>query len=276
MFKIGIFSKLVHVSPRMLRHYEKCGLFIPAKIDKLQGYRYYSSSQIPYVKKIVTLRDMGFTIEEILDIVENFEDENFISNAIELKRKQVTQRLYEEQEKLSKLDEMSKLTDTGEYLNQHTVTIKEFPSEKILSLREQIFDYSHQENQWIKLYQHIEQHKLQNNLNGKIYCIYHNMGYMDKNPDLEVGVIVNELDKDIHNFKYRQTEEIPMAASALFEGHYSNMAEWEGILACWIEQNGYEIIGYEHIIGYKHPFNESDPNNYLTEMFFPIKKIKGE
>ena len=65
MFKIGEFSKLVRVSPRMLRHYEKCGILYPAEIDKFTGYRGYSAGQIPLVQRIITLRDMGFSIEEI-------------------------------------------------------------------------------------------------------------------------------------------------------------------------------------------------------------------
>jgi hypothetical protein len=36
MSKIGEFSKLVRVSPRMLRHYEKCGLLNPAKLMHIQ------------------------------------------------------------------------------------------------------------------------------------------------------------------------------------------------------------------------------------------------
>lgn len=65
MFKIGDFSKLVRVSPRMLRHYEKCRLLYPAEIDKFTGYRQYSAAQIPLLTNIVTLRDLGFSIDEI-------------------------------------------------------------------------------------------------------------------------------------------------------------------------------------------------------------------
>jgi DNA-binding transcriptional MerR regulator len=39
MFNIGQFSQLVKVSPRMLRYYEKSGIFYPAEIDKVNGYR---------------------------------------------------------------------------------------------------------------------------------------------------------------------------------------------------------------------------------------------
>jgi DNA-binding transcriptional MerR regulator len=58
MFKIGAFSRLVHVSARMLRHYEKSGLIYPIDFDKVSGNRYYSASQIPLLRRITSLRDM--------------------------------------------------------------------------------------------------------------------------------------------------------------------------------------------------------------------------
>jgi DNA-binding transcriptional MerR regulator len=57
----------------MLRHYEKCGLLYPTEIDKFTGYRYYSAGQIPLLTNIVTLRDMGFSIDEIGDILPHFD-----------------------------------------------------------------------------------------------------------------------------------------------------------------------------------------------------------
>jgi len=80
LFKIGDFSKLVRVSPRMLRHYEKCGLLYPAEIDRFTGYRQYSAAQIPLLTNIVTLRDMGFSIDEIGDILPRFDDYAYMDN----------------------------------------------------------------------------------------------------------------------------------------------------------------------------------------------------
>jgi len=62
LFKISEFSHLVRISPRMLRHYEKCGLLYPAEIDKFTGYRQYSAGQIPLAQNIVLLRDLGFPL----------------------------------------------------------------------------------------------------------------------------------------------------------------------------------------------------------------------
>jgi DNA-binding transcriptional MerR regulator len=49
MFKISEFSKLIRVSPRMLRHYEKCGLLNPAKIDTYSEYRLYTLRMVTLI-----------------------------------------------------------------------------------------------------------------------------------------------------------------------------------------------------------------------------------
>lgn len=70
MLKIGDFSKLSRVSIRMLRHYDEIGLLRPAQIDPESGYRYYNENQLPIVGRITALKDMGFglaAIGEMLD-----------------------------------------------------------------------------------------------------------------------------------------------------------------------------------------------------------------
>lgn len=113
MFKIGAFSRLVNVSARMLRHYEKCGLIYPAKIDHVQGYRYYSSLQIPLVVRIATLRDMGFSIEEIGDLIENFDDKGFLENALHEKNLAISAIIEAENKKLENLKVMQNQIASG-------------------------------------------------------------------------------------------------------------------------------------------------------------------
>ncbi len=72
MFKIGEFSKLTQVSIRMLRYYDETGLLKPAEIDKFTGYRLYSTEQIPVLNKIIFLRDLGFTVSEIMDALNHW------------------------------------------------------------------------------------------------------------------------------------------------------------------------------------------------------------
>lgn len=65
MYKIGEFSKLVNISPRMLRHYDEQGIFSPSSIDPVNGYRLHSLDQIARRNQILLLRDSGFKVSEI-------------------------------------------------------------------------------------------------------------------------------------------------------------------------------------------------------------------
>jgi DNA-binding transcriptional MerR regulator len=65
MFKIGDFSRLTRVSVKALRHYDRLGLLEPARVDPLNGYRYYSSEQLSGLNSILALKDLGFSLEQV-------------------------------------------------------------------------------------------------------------------------------------------------------------------------------------------------------------------
>ena len=69
MFKIGDFSKLAQVSVKTLRHYGKMGLIKPAWIDRFSGYRYYTADQLPRLNRILALKDLGFSLEQIRQLL---------------------------------------------------------------------------------------------------------------------------------------------------------------------------------------------------------------
>lgn len=65
MLSIGDFSKLAHISTRMLRHYDRIGLLHPSHVGNENGYRYYEQTQLDTLAKIETLKGFGFTLAEI-------------------------------------------------------------------------------------------------------------------------------------------------------------------------------------------------------------------
>ena len=74
MLKIGEFSKLSRISVRMLRHYDEIGLLKPAEIDRFTDYRYYREDQLPAAGRIAALKDMGFSLADIVRILEVYDD----------------------------------------------------------------------------------------------------------------------------------------------------------------------------------------------------------
>ncbi len=65
MFKIGDFANLFNVSIKTVRYYESIGLIVPKYIDVYTGYRYYDEDNIYTMQDIISLKKMGFSLEEI-------------------------------------------------------------------------------------------------------------------------------------------------------------------------------------------------------------------
>jgi DNA-binding transcriptional MerR regulator len=70
MLNIGGFARLGQVSPRRLRHYDQLGLLVPERVDPETGYRSYGVHQLVRLHRLLALRDLGFTLEQISGLLE--------------------------------------------------------------------------------------------------------------------------------------------------------------------------------------------------------------
>ena len=101
MFTIGPFSRLAGVSAKVLRSYDRVGLFRPVWTDPWSGYRYYSPAQLPDVRRILALRDMGIGLAEIGRLVDGGVD---LRTALERRRVEFEQERREIERRLATLD----------------------------------------------------------------------------------------------------------------------------------------------------------------------------
>src|SRR4030095_8992718 len=108
MFRIGDFSRLTRVPIKTLRYYDDINLFKPAQIDSFSGYRYYTFDQLPLLNRILALRGIGFSLEQIRQMVG--EDGGVTLGADELRgmlmlrRAQLQQEMDETLEKLAQVE----------------------------------------------------------------------------------------------------------------------------------------------------------------------------
>ena len=86
MFTVGEFSRLAQVSKRMLRYYDEIGLLRPIHTDKLTGYRYYSAEQLPDLNRILALKDLGLTLEQVQRILRDNVSTDEIQGMLLLKK----------------------------------------------------------------------------------------------------------------------------------------------------------------------------------------------
>lgn len=68
LYKTGQFARLANVSERTIRYYDKIGLLKPSFVME-NGYRQYSDLDLLKLQKILSLKHLGFSIEEIFPMV---------------------------------------------------------------------------------------------------------------------------------------------------------------------------------------------------------------
>lgn len=66
--KVGDVAKLVGVTVRTLHHYHQIGLLVPRHLTE-GGHRLYTDKDIQHLYQIMALKNFGFTLEEIRDML---------------------------------------------------------------------------------------------------------------------------------------------------------------------------------------------------------------
>ena len=63
-----------------------------------------------------------------------------------------------------------------------------------------------------------------------------------------------------------------LCAHAVYTGSYSSIGDAYAAVMKWIETNGYKISGAPFDIYIKGPREASSPDEFVTEVYFPVKK----
>jgi DNA-binding transcriptional MerR regulator len=73
MYRIGQLSKETNITIRTLRHYDKLGLLKPSMVTEA-GYRYYSKADVMKLQRITALKQLGFPLVRIKEVLAEEED----------------------------------------------------------------------------------------------------------------------------------------------------------------------------------------------------------
>ena len=269
MYKIGLFSKINKITVKTLRHYDDIGLLKPVYVDDATGYRYYSSNQLPQIHKIIALRQMGFSLEDIICITVNGEKEKIF---FEKRKNELKDLINEQNQQLKRIENYINELKGGGTM-KYEVVIKELPEVIVASMRQVIPDY----NALYDLCPNVmgkEMKRLECVCSTPAYCfnIYHDKEYKETDIDVEICEAVTELKEDTKILKFKRLERVQSAACVYVKGDYSNLAEAYGELIKWIENNGYEITGNARESFIDGIWNKENPEEWLTEIQFPISK----
>lgn len=103
MLGIGQFAQIAKVSVRTLRHYDDVGLLRPAAVDSVTGYRSYAAAQLPVLNRILVLKDLGFTLADITQMIEAGVTTDELVGMLRLRQAEAERRLDDERRRLARV-----------------------------------------------------------------------------------------------------------------------------------------------------------------------------
>lgn len=113
MYKIGELSRLCRIPVKTLRYYDNEGVLVPDEIDCFTGYRYYSAARIADCNRIISLKELGFSLEEIKKHLHASTDEDILA-LVDAKCVEIEEKSKELSLQLKKLNHIRKSLSEGE------------------------------------------------------------------------------------------------------------------------------------------------------------------
>jgi DNA-binding transcriptional MerR regulator len=135
MFRIGDFSRIARVSARLLRFYDELGLLRPAHADPQTGYRYYTIEQLAQLNRITVLKELGFSLEQIGDMLKAPPAAAELRNMLLLRRNDIERALAAEAQRLRNIETRIAQIETEGALSQDDVVERPEPAHQLLSVR---------------------------------------------------------------------------------------------------------------------------------------------
>lgn len=261
--KIGEMSKLYNISTDILRYYDKIGLLSPDYIGE-NGYRYYSKKQIWKLNNIRNLRNIGVSLEDIKE----FLDERNINSAggiIEYQLEKIEDKIKEltelKEELLSKLDNI-----------EFFKTFKDFdkPILKYIPKRKFLRSKGNFKKDWeidfeLKILNSKTEYK------SDFILTNNEMGATISKENFLKGEYDTYSETFIINDEKGEIMEEGNFLTIVFKGSYSEKYKYYEILKKYILENNLVVIGDIYEIYHIEIHITEDENEFITEIQIPIK-----
>jgi DNA-binding transcriptional MerR regulator len=271
MFKIGEFSRLSHVPIKTLRYYDEIGLFTAEQVDTDTGYRYYAIDQMPRLNRILALKDLGFSLEQIGRMLDDDLSAEQLRGMLHTKRAEIERRVDEEQARLGRVEARLKQIEAEGRMPRYEVIVKAVEPIRAVTVRDVIANYASVGSLIGEVYNAIGRYRLA--ADGPVITIYHDAEYRERDVDVEIAAPVSG--GAIPGGQRVQLRTLPgfeTVLSLVRRGPYEDFSPVYQALMARITDDDYTICGPNREIYLRGPGDGIATADYLTEFQLPVQK----
>ena len=270
MFRIGDFSKLSRVPVKTLRYYDEIGLLKPREVNRFNRYRYYAIEQLPALYRILVLKELGFPLEQIRLLLQENLTPDQLKGMLQLRRAEIEQQIEASRQQLAQVETRLRQIEQGGKLPHYDILLKSVESQWVAAVPGIISSYEQSGVIFDQLFETVLSFLDQRNLKacGPGVVIY---GDAEESIPVEAALIIPRPVPGSSRVKVYQLPAVKRMATVLHHGSFITLSEAYQALMDWIRANGFR--SYEPVrevyLKYEHG---GDPNQYVTEIQFPVKK----
>jgi DNA-binding transcriptional MerR regulator len=269
MFKISEFSQLGQVSIKTLRYYDQLGLLKPARSDPYTGYRYYTADQLLRLNRILAFKDLGFTLEQIVHLLDERIPPEQIRGMFRLKQAEIQTLIEEEQARLSRIEGRLHQIESEGKMPSHEIVLKQVESQRVASIRTSASPSSiPQLFEQLDLY--LQKQGIRSVATLPHLVLWHGCEECEDATDLEVACPVTQTIAPCSDIVIRTLPEATRAASILHQCQPQSICCASTDLAIWIEENGY-LVPPDQPRREVYLSREEGPF-YIAEVQIPVEK----
>lgn len=282
MFKIGEFSKIAQVPDHVLRYYDRIGILAPNHIDPESGYRYYSAQQLPRLNRILTLKELGLSLDQIRQMVDSDISAEEIRGMLMLRKAQIAQSLQEEVARLRTIESRLAHMEAEGDLPTDDVVLKSAPAQPFLSLRSMLPALTDGWELVAEMTHMLPTSRLRRSV-GHLAAIFHSEMFREEDVDLELGFLLEGKSTDRYQgvtlplpsgptMAVRELPAVGSMATVVRLGGTEHNHRSYGAIGRWAEANGYQLTGLAREVVLMPP-QTAEMDDAVTEVQFPVEKI---
>lgn len=236
MFRIGDFSRLARVTIKTLHHYDEAGLLQPLHVDKQSGYRYYDATQLQTLHRILLLKDLGFALEQIRELLHS--DAASLAAVLEKRRRDLADSIAADQSRLRRLEALQLAIDRRGDGRHPSVLLRNSPAVEVYSVRQRV---PHLGTPMQTLFEQAEAVVASAHARSPAspFTIFHDLEYREQDVDVEICIPV----KPGMPLSTRLLQPCEATASITYQGPYEQTPVAYSLLLAWMSRSGMCLAG---------------------------------
>ncbi len=236
--------------------------------------RYYSASQLPRLNRILALKDLGFSLEQVREVLHDGVSLEELGGMLRLKRAEVERQLRDGAQRLEPIEARLKQIEQENTMPDYDVVLRTVAPTLVASRRiaiptnDQVPDYLNPA--FDEVFAFLRERGV--TPSGPHLAVWHTSAETLADEDAEAAV---PIDRPLDGTGRVEVRELPQVevASAVHHGDFSKFTQLHTTLLGWIEANGYRVSGPFREIYITH--NPDDLSESTTEVHYPVEKPRS-